>query len=100
MKPLYKSEKIGEFDVRTFDVALKKVYITLAFENGKPFDLEVAENEEDALANHEQFKATATLMMEAMPVLKKIAATGEKVTRQDIDSVIHSLMPPDRDMLN
>lgn len=100
MKPLYKNEKIGQFDVRTFDVALKKVYITLAFESGKPFDLEVAENEEDALKNHEQFKATANLMLEAMPMLKKMASTGEKVTPQDIDSVIYSLVPPDRDLLN
>jgi uncharacterized protein with von Willebrand factor type A (vWA) domain len=74
------SERVGSFTIGTANVPAKGQYLTLVLRDGVPFDLNVAESVEDAIAAHEKFMLVAA-MYSAMMGEQPEAGPGEMVVK-------------------
>lgn len=97
IKHFTKNDRIGAIEVHSFDVALQGVYVTLAFNEGYPFDMKVSKTADEAGHAHEEFLATARLMEAVTPAIKAALDKGQE---PDVDGIVAGLMPPKGALLN
>ena len=62
IEPLNLTGRVGRIGIATASVPVTGVYLTIAVRDGSPLDLVIAENIEDARANHEEFMLAADMM--------------------------------------
>lgn len=104
MKPFYKNDKAGRIDVRSFDVAVQGVYLTISFLEGYPFDMAMTQSYEQAELQHKEFVDAAVLVSKTEPMLRDLADRARQerraINKDELDMVLDTMMPIDRSLLN
>ena len=69
-------DRVGSISLATAWVQMRDQYLTIAIQDGVPFDMLVTENKEQAISNHNKFVLTAELVQQTM---ERMEAEGKTI---------------------